>query len=122
MAERSSAVLPPEKTHSCVIRYSRSSSSIGATENPAVLIAVKAGPTITFYAHRDIKAVVSEEEFEYYAALIPDLVARSRESADAVFEQLKSLSAGKLRADEVAQIDPGDDAVLKLYPEMVRVG
>lgn len=67
--------------------------------------------------HHALKQRVSETDIKYVEDLLEDLLQRSKQYPEDVFQQLSNLSVGPLVADAVERIDLSDKTTEMLYPD-----
>lgn len=101
----------------CAIKYCRPESILDSTSCKAILLVVKDSAGLKLYVHHALKQRVSETDIKYVEDLLEDLLQRSKQYPEDVFQQLSNLSVGPLVADAVERIDLSDKTTEMLYPD-----
>jgi hypothetical protein len=112
---------PDSRTRICALKY-RPESRIESVDGKVILFAVKDGAGLNLYAHRGLRQQVAERDREYIEELLADMLHRSLDTPEELFQQLSNLTVGPLVADAVEWIELKAVGFASLQPEFLLCG
>jgi len=104
----------------CKLKYWCQNSMSRPTSGAVILLAVKDSGGLSLYACRSLIQQIPDRDKTYIDDLLMDLVLRSKNFPDEIFQQLSNLSVGPIVTDAVGWVQPGEIPIEKAYPEFSR--
>lgn len=107
--------------HICALRYRGFDEPACSVAGWIALIAVKRGAQVDFYVSPSLLEQIPASEQPYVQELLRDFAHRARTGAEALFNQICSLSTGPLVTESVTHLALGQADLAALYPGFLPI-
>jgi hypothetical protein len=87
-----------------------------STPGVVILLAIRDGKGLSLYAYHPFLQRIPDRDKAYIDDLLKDLILRSRDFPDEIFQQLSNLSVGPVVTDAVGWVQPNEFSIEKSYP------